>query len=366
MKRAESALLRECIESIIVEDYGGFDVGGGGDAIYGPYGANFASPEQLHKIFIKPFADVFDVATGKTKEIVTRALTVARVAFESAMTSIVPALKSDYDKIFAREKSNLDKIRTDYGAAYQATWDAFNNKDLLIAAFMFSPAKFLTVKLAQQAPEVASTVLSVLTGGRFDNVLSKIVPKSSATKSKSSGVGGGGGGGASPDSFFSGGGDAAGGAFYESRSRLTEKKDDDKKKEKDNKLVDLLSDKRVQEMIASDPKSRELSSASREVIEEALIETLKRAKQISNVKTIEDVKRVMGSKMPKLDELIKLPSEQRAPVEQQLLKAVKSSMKEVFAQALEFQMKHATDLGVPREHPYVRAHLNVASKIRAL
>ena len=205
-------LLRECIkETLLSEDMGGDYAGLGLDPMAGsPYGAHFASGDQLYNIFIKPFADVVGVAAGKTKEVSVKAQTLLKVTFESVLTTLLPIFKDKYEEIFASEKQKIDQIKSEYADVYQATWDAFQDADVMIAAFMFRPDLFITAQFAKKAPRAAAEILSVLSGGSLDNILRGILKGGGERKRGHRGTSDSGGTGGGDPYGYTGGGDGMG------------------------------------------------------------------------------------------------------------------------------------------------------------
>ena len=271
-------LLRECIREILKEDdYGGMDMMAGM-----PYGMHFASQDQMYQIFVKPFADVVGVVAGKTKELSTKGLTLLKVAFESLATTLIPILKDSYGEIFADEKEKIDKIRSDYADVYNATWDAFKEMDVLVAAFMYRPDLFLTVQFARKAPRAVAKLLSVLSGGALDKVLGGILQ--------------GGGGGKKTDHR-----EGPGMPF---ESVLHEK--GDKKKQADNlvdKLEKLIAHKKVKALLANSQKVQQMTQVGEGLVRETLKRVFEQAQGVLAAKSLQDLQTKLGKKLPGIDKL---------------------------------------------------------------
>jgi hypothetical protein len=339
-------LLRECIKEMLREDdggmYGGLDPMGGV-----PYGMHFASQDQMYKIFIEPFANVVGVAAGKTKELSQKVQTLAKVAFETVATTLIPILKDSYGEIFANEKKNIDKIRSEYSDVYNATWDAFKEMDVLIAAFMYRPDLFMTDQFARKVPKAAAKLLSVLSGGSLDNILARIFKGDGRKKKIDHSEGPG--------------------MPYESVIREDEK---GKKKKKStgsvDKLAALVKHEKVKDVLANSPKVQQMTKVGQELIRGTLGDVLEQASTVMQAKSLEDLQGKLGKKLPGIDKLQQVPQQERLAAEQQLLSNVKKSMKEFYTKQLEGQVKAAIDAGVPQEHPYVKDYASVISKIKNL
>lgn len=334
-------LLREYVQEILKEDMGG-DYGGLGiDAMAGsPYGMHYASQDQLYKIFVKPFADVVGVAAGKTKELSQKGQTLLKVAFESIATTLVPILKDSYGEIFAKEKEEIDKIRSEYGEVYNATWEAFKEMDVLVAAFMYRPDLFMTVQFARKAPKAAAKLLSVLSGGTLDKVLHGIL--------KSDG----------------GGSKGGGGSFPWSEGLVREDKEQPNAAEQ--KLEKLMGNKKVHKILANSQKVQQMSKVGEQLVQGTLKSVLEQAQAVLAAKSLQDVQQKLGKKLPGLDKLQQVPQQERQKAEQDLLAGVKKGMKEFYVKQLEGQVKAAVEAGVPKDHPYVKDYSAVIGKIKGL
>lgn len=336
-------LLRDCIQEMLKEDDG---FGGLGDVMAGaPYGMHYASKDQMYNIFIKPFADVAGVAAGKTKELSQKGQTLLKVAFESIATTLVPILKDSYGEIFAKEKEEIDKIRSEYGDVYNATWDAFKEMDVLIAAFMYRPDLFMTVQFARKAPKAAAKLLSVLSGGSLDKVLGGILK---------------------PDTSSSRVGRSPEGPGVPVESVIREKDDEKKGGGKVDKLAALMKHDKVKEVLANSPKVQQMSKVGQELVQGTLKSVFEQAQAVLGAKSLQDLQQKLGKKLPGMDKLAQVPQQERQAAEQQLLAGVKKSMKEFYTKQLEAQVKAAVDAGVPQDHPYVRDYTGVISKIKGL
>lgn len=329
-------MLRECIKEILKEDdYGGL---GMSDAMVGPYGMHYASGEQLYNIFVKPFADVVGVAAGKTKELSEKGQTLLKVAFEAAATTLIPILKDSYGEIFENEKDQIDKIRGQYSDVYSATWDAFKENDILVAAFMYRPDLFLTAQFARKAPQAAAKLASVLSGGKLDNLLAKLLK---------------GGGGGKKDSREGPG--MPEGVVYE-----------DDEQQGGNPLEKLFSNKKVKAVLANSPKVQQMTKEGETLVRGTLKSVFEQAQGVLAAKSLQDIQAKLGKKLPGMDKLAQVPQQERQKAEQDLLKSIHAGMKEFYVKQLEGQVKAAVDAGVPQDHPYVKDYTGVITKIKGL
>lgn len=354
-------MLRECIRRMLAEDmgYGGDYAGlGFGDVAGGaPYGAHFGSGEDLYKIFVKPFVDVVQVTAGKTKEMSARTQSLVKVAFEALATTLAPWLGSDYNKIFEKEKQSIDKIRSEYADVYKATWDAFNNADILISAFAYRPDLFLTAALAKTAPKAVAKLLSVLSGGTLDKVIKQVLTGKKEKERRPGQAG-------DLDAFL--------GKMFgdKGNSRLSDghlrEEDTEGNVQEPTGLERLVTNDKVKELLANSPKVKQLEQVGQQVVQDTLRDVFGHAQDVLTAKSLTDLQTKLGKKIPGLDKLQQVPEQERAAAEQTLLTGVKKGMKELYTKSLEAQVQTAIKAGVPQDHPFVRDYMKVISKIKAL
>lgn len=330
---------------------GGMGMGGGG------YGHEFVNREQLYDIFVQPFVNAFQHGVGKTKELTRKGATVLKVAFETIATTLIPALKDSYDDIFAEEKADIERVRSEYGRYYQATWDAFHNDDVVVAAFMYAPHAFLTVKLAQSAPKLVANVLSVLSGGKLDNALMKIMRSKGSTFGRISGGGHGGGSGGGMGAF------GYDGAFGENVLREAEESVDP--------LIGLIKNAKVKKLIRGSERSSELRQVGRKIVESTLRDVIKEASSVLGARSFDDLQRAVSTVhrikvLPGTERLRGLKDNERRAAEAKLIDAIKRSSKEFYVRMLTSRVQHAIDAGVPEDHPYIAVYNKAIAKIKSM
>ena len=210
-----------------------------------PYGVHYTTADMMYKAFVKPFVDVKDVAAGKTKEVSQGAQTVLKTAVGALATSIIPVLNKNYSKIFADADKKMEAIRSEYGEAYAATWDAFKDNDIITAAFMYDPGAVLASKLGKESLKTTASLLSILSGGTLDGFLSSVKSKfGKERKIPDRKLGG------SPDTWMD-------------ESVLRE--DSDKVSP-----ADFLTNKKVIQQAISSPEAQRMQSSSGKVVHELL------------------------------------------------------------------------------------------------
>lgn len=338
-------ILRQYVRALLQED----DTGGVytdlsvADAGANPYGMSFGSGEDLYNVFVRPFTDVVGVAAGKTKEISQKTQTLLHVAFEAVATTVVPVLRDDYAEIFEHEKDEIDKIRREYHDVFARTWDAFKDHDVMLLAFLRSPASFITQRLIKQSPKVAVGLLSVLSGGSLDPWLDKIKAKFGLDDKETST--------ANVDVH----GPENSGPI---ESVIRE--------DKTPSLAELLTSDNVKQRLAQSDVVRKLQQRGTALERNTLKQVYAKASGVMRAKTLEDLQHAIGKPLKGVDKLRGVPQQERGPAEQQVLQATKKSMLSFYVKNLEAQAKKAVDEGAPHDCAYVQDYQRVISKIKAL
>lgn len=330
-------LLKEYLRLLTEDDYGGFDItSSNADS---PYGANFGSGKDLYNVFVKPFTDVIDTTVGKTKELSQRAQTLAKVTFEAIVTSIIPTLKDDYEKIFADEAAQLQKLKSQYGEVYDATWAAFKENDIVAAAFLYDPAAMITTKIAQQAPIQTVKLINVLTGGKLDGFLKRLVDrlklgnKGSSNRSQGPGL---------PESYV---------------KTLSENID----------IGEILTQDKVFELINDNSTVSRMKSSTRAIVNKKLTTIIQRATVISSAKSVSDLEQKLGIKLKGSDKLNQIQDQtEKTKLEQMILKVTKKSLIEFYVKGLQKLVTDALKAGVPQRHAYIVAVKKTLSKLKTL
>jgi hypothetical protein len=372
---ASQRILREYVRSVLAEDDGGggdyggygFDFGMMGDS---PYGMSWGGP-GLFKQLVQPFADVFTTGKAALENIAARTRTLAKVSYEAVATTLIPILSSDYDKIFKEERAQLDKIEEKYSEVFERTAQALGNDDALISAFALNPALVLTKTLFQKAPQVALGVLELL-AGENENLRAALkrlhltshptkgAKSSSSTSSQNDwggGYGGGGGWGYGGDyGGHSGGGDAWGESIIREIDEETPQQ----------KLQRAISDPQLLRQLQETPLARSMKADAMKVIQKTASDLIKRYKQISSTRTIDDVTRLFPKiDRTKLAELDKLPPEQKDPAEKAIVDQVHASAKAFYMSNVARNLDHMRKIGLSDDHPLVQGYTKVLNIVKS-
>lgn len=341
-EKQDLRLLREYVKEIITEDDGGAVaadlMGGAVDSM--PYGMSYGG-KSAASIFVEPFTDVFKVAAGKTKELGVRAQTLAKVAFEALVTSLIPIFSDDYAKIFADEKKKLENIKREYQGVYDAVWETFDRSDLKMLAFMYDPfaaGAMLTYFGGKAGASTAIEAVDALTGGWFKSAFNITAPRKKSKGSKSSG--GSSMGGGTSDVQFESYMIAEGNATSEAVKKALEH-----------------------------PRVQQAREAAGNIVRETLGAVMSKAKQTLTATSLNQlVSGASASPQAKqaLAKLQQVPEAERRDAEAKLMNTLKQSLKAFYVKNLEGQLKAALDSGVPQSSAFVRDYSQVISKIKAM
>lgn len=333
--------------------HGGYGFGGMGGM--GPYGARFGSGNDLYRIFVKPFVDVVDTAVGKTKEATSSAYTLARVAFETLVTTLVPFFSDSYKEIFAEEKKRMDAIRKEYGEVYQSNWDAFRDNDAFWTAFCYAPWAVMTIKFVKQSPRTAARLASALTGGAADRILGRMLGDwNRAYREPITGLNyTGTSSGMGPDT----------GVHVE---RLMREDDERKASSRVDKAARVMSSAEFVDLLRDSEIVKEMAQATRDIVHDALNSVVREAHAVLTSQSIDELRQKSGKSLPPIKGLDQVPHEQKKVLEAAALQGFRESMKKMYVKGLQDQVNRALSSGIPEDSPFVIDHRRAVSKIQAL
>jgi hypothetical protein len=360
-------LLREYVRQVLVEDDGGGgDFGFGGWSMGGGcFGAHFADHHQLYDAFVKPFTNIFNVASAEVQKLSTRAQALGRVAFETIVTTFIPLLEDSYDEIFADEKKQIEALESKYADTYKDVFDSFLDMDFMIPVFMFRPDLFLTAQLARKSPIVVAHAVNTATGGRFSNnrvMQYWMTPRSGDPNRFKAGRGMGGYGSGYGGSFGADMGGYGGGIG----EGMIHERDAKKKQSPEEALAKFVESPDVKKAIASDAKSQRMAKAGTEVTYRTLRSAVSDAQKILSTKTLDDIIRLTGKRPPDAEKLKKLPDEERKVAEQKIVQALHASAKQFCSFPLRKRLEGYKAAGVPEGHPFVKAYEKAIAKIQSM
>lgn len=347
----EDILLREYIRDVISE-------------VEGAYGREYLSSSQMYDAFIGPFVDVFKTAVGKTKELTRRTRTLLTVGVQALVSTLIPFYSATYTDVFDAEEEDIKKIRSKYQDVYDRTDEALKSNDAALLAFMVSPLAFLGANAAKMAPDALAGLLSVTTAGASDEVYefakkklkgaeravlgsksgSKPKPKPQENKP-----------GHDPKDVLQG------------ESRIFE--------DAESPAVDpmkILANKKFLAKVLSAPKVKEMQAAAQEVHRKTLSDVYGQVEALlRRTKTVEDMEKALkgklkGDVLKKIEEVKKLPPEEKAKAEQMMLAGIKKVTKDFYTKSLTDHVEGVMKAGVPEDSQYVKDYRAVIQKIRSL
>lgn len=331
----KSDVLKEFVRQVIREDDGGAwaaDLTGGGFDT--PYGLKYGSGQDLYKIFVEPFTDVFQVASGKTKELSVKAQTLGKAALKTIGNAFLPNVAADYENVFKQEKAQLDKIKQEYKDVYDRVWSAFEHDDVKVLAFFSDPlaaGRMMGYFGGKTGIKAALHIANSMSGGMLDGVIEKL-------KSRKL-----------PDPVAQGvGGDVDEGRLYEAT---------DKNKQLGNAVKKALN---------SEP-AQKIENIAKKAISSSLNSIYSKAQAVGKAKSFHDLESA-GIKIPPqaAAQLQKVPQDERTTFEADLMMGVKKTALSFYLKNLEAQREHAIKSGVPEQSYFVKSYDRVIQTIKTM
>lgn len=340
LKRSSKELIKEYIQEILKDNNKSQIVEYIVDDMSSMGGA-YATQSDLYNAFVKPFSDFFYTAVGKTKEVMRRGMTVLQTAFVSLMTTLVPFLTDSYDKMFAQEKADMQKIRSEYQSYYDATAKALGSGDAKMLAFIAFPGATLTGKFVKNSPKVAKGILSVATGGLTDKYLGGSSPRG---KSKE------------PRDIFD--------SYVRAYKNLLSEEDETRKSE-ENSLASKIGSKMFINAVMD--RSPTLTAAQKDAYklhQRMLGERIKPIFEILDAKSIEELSKILKSpiEQPDLKELDPKQKMSAQNAENKFLEGVKKTAAKAAMQAIQNYVKPVRD-EFGNDHPFVKDYDKVLAEI---
>lgn len=375
MKNHEEKLLREFVKAIIVED----DTGGHG---YYPSGAmngmgggsNYG--DSLKKVFVDPFIDAGKVIKASSSKLLLRMKTLAKIAIETILTTMIPFLQSNYEMIFKNEREELQKIHEKYKKNFEGVDRAFTG-DAAFLAFMISPEAYITTKFIANSPQMALSVLETLAVGNegltkyFEDLKKRLQMiekelKDDVSNYKISGNTFVKKGARGPymttkkkDLLRKAGIGQPGGAAI--RAENFEKKIDPRVE----LVMSALKNPNVMRQLSQSPLAKSMKADAFQVVDRIDKKLFNEARNVLSAQTLQDLEKMMGRSVnvPGLEEL---EGQDRVNLEDGVLKQVKASMKEFYVQSIKKEIASLENSGVDSANLYIKALHDTVSKLAAL
>jgi len=128
----KSASLHKLIKSVIAESEDEF-------------GYVFEHSGSLYDIFVKPVTDAGKVAGAELKKTAARGKHLIHTSLEAILSTLLPFLDADYDKIDAAAEQKIEKAESAAGDAYDEIKHALNGSDAIMFSLLYSPAAMITL-----------------------------------------------------------------------------------------------------------------------------------------------------------------------------------------------------------------------------
>lgn len=351
LRANDEKILKEYIRRIISEDdFGGFDF----TSDYG-YGGSFSKYgygdwSHVKKLF-DIFADPVRVAGAEIQKIIPNFKAFIHSVFETVMTTVVPFLSSDYEKIFKRRDERVKEVEQKYGDVYKRMWSSFTGggaEDLLILGFMMNPGLFMAAPAFWKSSEQAAAGVKFLAGNIVSDTIEtisslakefvKVVTHDApyvARRVKSQ-----------MNTFA---------RNFEEVKTVRHGKilyEENDKKEKVKNYVDAVKKFKKSDEYNEILKSRranEIKTDAEKILGEFLNGVVESAKKrMSSVNSVNDVMSMLGGESKELSSMIeKLDEGEKKEFEKQLVESIRENIKSWYVKKLSDDVKKAKDSGLP-------------------
>ena len=134
----------------------------------------------------------------------------------------------------------------------------------------------------------------------------------------------------------------------------------------------ILRSKKFIKKALDTPKTKEMQQKATEIYRKTLSGVYSQAETLfKKTKTVEDIEKALKGKLKgdmqkKIDEVKKLPPDEKAKAEEMLVKGVKKAMKEFYIKNLTDHVEGVVKAGIPEEAQFVKDYRAVIQKIKAL
>lgn len=337
MMKKDEQILRKFVKNVLAEDDGGgdigFDIGMGAGGGY----QGFADASHLKRIVQAVWTDPKSALMGMGEDVFANAKAVISVFFESIMSTIVPFLDSEYEKIFKRRDERLSQTEKKYGDAWKRTVDSFKDSDLTVLSFMANPGLFMTGLGFWKVPGKAASSLKFLTGGVGSEIVNSVVSAANEIANFATGE---------KSSIAKPYKKKPYKQFEESRNRLNEESDGKNKKQDYINAVKEFKRSGGLEEVLNSKRAQEVANFAKGLTKQYLSEIIAAAhKAQSSVKSLADVEKMLDQNAQK--QLAGLNDQERKAMEQQLVQATQKSVSAYFVAKLTDELKAAKQAGMP-------------------
>ena len=323
---------------------------------------DIGSEEDLKKIFVNPFTDVFKTTKSSLAKISSRARGVASTLIQGVLATIIPAFSVHYDKIFERERRRRQKIEEKYKNIIERNKKAlFGNDEAKLLAFLLNPVFYITSVGVYQAPKQTLEMLGGLTKDDYSrkkaqkaiNFLEKAFEKEFGKDSMM--------GRRSKKETPSLNKDAFGEAKMNIFARLlNEQKPND---EMVQQALEVLNDERVQQALQNSPIVRGLKRDTERMVDETIKDIQDEVNNLNRIRNIEEMGNIIGRDVEKELRAQNIPEEELKQAKEVALKQVKSSVLGTYLKLAQKNLEEFKNLKLSDELGLVKKWERLISEI---
>jgi hypothetical protein len=333
-------LLHEFVRNLLEygDEFGDVDLGGWKDLMQ-----VMGDPKQ-----------VADTVKASASIIGTKALTALKVILRGLPSTVIPFVRTNYDKIFRDEQGRLAAIKQKYPKVFLNAEQLFPT-DAKLVAFMINPVMMTVSSATQASPGILLGLVEALGEGVAD-----IEQQTKKLRSMVKGV---------------------------RENRLVEaprpkaKSNNRAKapepaaaptaeKRPSNPIISFIRDRAIQQELLTAPIVQSIIKDSEGLQNLTLNEVLKLSNSIIELRTIEDIE----TQSPEIKQLVAQAKKQLAeldPTEQEnvldaVLKEFKSSALLALSERLETQIEEFIKANVPKQSDLIKAYSRAANRVHSL
>ena len=133
------------------------------------FGYVFGNSSSLYDIFVKPVTDVGKVAGAEAKKTIARGKHLVHTAGEAIISTLLPILDADYDKIDDTAKRKIEQAEAQAGDAYDEIKSALGGSDAIMFSLLYAPAAMITLAAGNKITDKLKKAFGLEEGVRVND-----------------------------------------------------------------------------------------------------------------------------------------------------------------------------------------------------
>lgn len=133
------------------------------------FGYVFGHSGSLYDIFVKPVTDAGKVASAEMKKTAARGKHLVHTAAEAIISTLLPFLDADYDKIDATAQHKIEQAEAQAGDAYDEIKRAVGGSDAVMFSLLYAPAAMITLAAGNKITDKLKKAFGLKEGVHADD-----------------------------------------------------------------------------------------------------------------------------------------------------------------------------------------------------